>query len=73
LKAEKNEAICCVSTSGPHFRDIGVYHHCNANAGNLADCFGPSYTNDTGLDGKAFFTGSEFFKVKEMEVFEMIY
>jgi hypothetical protein len=33
--------------------------------------FGRSYANDTGLDGKTFFTGSWHFKVKEIEVFEL--
>jgi hypothetical protein len=33
--------------------------------------FGYTYTNDTGLDGKMFFTGSKNFKVKEIEVFEI--
>jgi hypothetical protein len=71
LKAEKNEAICCVSTSGPHFRDIGVSDRCNANTGSYTHSFGDCYTNDTGLDGRTFFTSSGNFKVKEIEVFEI--
>jgi hypothetical protein len=33
--------------------------------------FGDVYTNDTGLDGATFFTGSRNFKVREIEVFEI--
>jgi hypothetical protein len=33
--------------------------------------FGDTYTNDTGIDGKVFLAGSENFKVKEIEVFEI--
>jgi hypothetical protein len=29
------------------------------------------YTNDTGLDEFTFFTGSQWFQVKEIEVFEI--
>jgi hypothetical protein len=59
LKAEmKDEAIWCDSDSGPYFREIFVSHNCNANTDSFA-WLGASYTNDTGLDGKTFFTGSE--------------
>jgi hypothetical protein len=34
--------------------------------------FGSTYTNDTGLNGGTFFTGSRHFKVREIEVFEII-
>jgi hypothetical protein len=32
---------------------------------------GTHYVNDTGIDGKVFFTGSENFEVREIEVFEI--
>jgi hypothetical protein len=57
---------------GPHFCDIGVSNRCNANTENFTHNFGNSYTNDTGLDGRTFFTGSTHFQVKEIEVFELI-
>jgi hypothetical protein len=72
LKAEKkSEAICCYYIYGPHFCDIGVYDNCNANTMSLTACFGQNYTKDTGMDGRTFFTGSIYFKVKEIEVFEI--
>jgi hypothetical protein len=72
LKAEKkDEAIFCNSSCGPYFgNDIGVSDNCNKNTGSHT-WLGPSYTNDTGLRGKTFFTGSESFQVKEIEVFEI--
>jgi hypothetical protein len=71
LKAErKDEAIWCVSERGPHFNDISVSDNCNANTNSWTE-LGRSYTNDTGLDGQTFFTGSEHFQGKEIEVFEI--
>jgi hypothetical protein len=37
---------------------------------NVCD-FSSVYTNDTGLDGKTLFTGSERLRVMEVEVFEI--
>jgi hypothetical protein len=72
LKAEKKDkAICCTSTRGPHFSDIVLFNECNANTDSFTSIFGIHYTNDTGLDGMKFFTGSEYFRVKEIEVFEI--
>jgi hypothetical protein len=72
LKAEAtNQAIWCNSRCGPHFWDIVVSGNCNANTLSVTYNFGNSYTNDTGLDGETFFTGSENFEVKEIEVFEI--
>jgi hypothetical protein len=69
LKAEqKKEAICCDSYFGPCFSDLGVV---NAEHATTAG-FGVHYTNDTELDGKTFFTGAEWFQVREIEVFEII-
>jgi hypothetical protein len=73
LKAEKKEeATFCRSDRGPHFRDIGVFDNCNANTDSFTFQFGLNYTNDTGLDGTIFFTGSCHFQVKEIEVFEIV-
>jgi hypothetical protein len=72
LKAEgKDEAIECDSYCGPCFRDIWVSDDCNAENTNCTEYFGTMYDNDTGLNGKTFFTGSQKFKVKEIEVFEI--
>jgi hypothetical protein len=72
LKVEKNNiAIVCYSDDGPRFLDIGVSDKCNAHTNSWASHFGHSYTNDTGLDGRTFFTGSKCFQVKEIEVFEI--
>jgi hypothetical protein len=74
LKAEmKNFAIRCFSERGPYFgsgADFAVLDDCNANT-NSGTYFGRSYTNDTGLEGKIVFTGSNHFQVKEIEVFEI--
>jgi hypothetical protein len=68
LKAEKKDrAIYVNSGYGPSFSgDIGVLASYSAST-----CLGDSYTNDTGLDGRTFFTGSHDCKVKEIEVFEI--
>jgi hypothetical protein len=67
----KQRAIECDSRCGPHFRDIGVSDNCNANTRSWADLGFNTYNNDTGLDDKTVFAGSENFKVKEIEVFEI--
>jgi hypothetical protein len=72
LKAEcKDEAIRCESDFGPNFWDICVCQKCNARPNSFTSGFAARYTNDTGLDGTTFFTGSEKFRVKEIEVFEI--
>jgi hypothetical protein len=76
LKAEmKSRAIGCYSEcgpcfGGPIFGDIRVRDSCHANT-DSATALGTAYTNDTGLDGKTVFTGSKYFQVKEIEVFEI--
>jgi hypothetical protein len=71
LQAEKkDEAISCNYELGPNFCDIGVSDQCNANTRSFTS-FGHSYTNDTGLVGKRLFTSSEYFQVKEIEVFKI--
>jgi hypothetical protein len=73
LKAEKtDQAIRCYSSHGPYFLGgIAVSDNCNANTDSFTKFFGNTYTNDTGLDAKTFFTGSSKFQVKEIEVFEI--
>jgi hypothetical protein len=73
LKAEKKQrAIYCDSRWGPRFEGgIAASNNCNANTDSYTDCFGSNYTNDTGLAHQTFFTGSEHFRVKEIEVFEI--
>jgi hypothetical protein len=74
---EKWRAIHCDSRFGPCFGywpcDIFISDYCNANTDSYSSGFGFSqtYTNDTGLDGRTFFTGSPNFQVKEIEVFEI--
>jgi hypothetical protein len=68
---KENMAMRCCSERGPNFFDIGVSDNCNTNTASFTFCFGIVYTNDTGLEGKTFFTGSEKFQVKEIEVFGM--
>jgi hypothetical protein len=71
LKAgKKHQAINCCSEFGPCFYDIGVYDSCNTNTSSWASV-GDSYTNDTGLGNNIVFTGSRYFQVKEIEVFEI--
>jgi hypothetical protein len=71
LKAKgKDEAIYCNSSWGPHFNDMGVSDHCNANM-NSYSCLGGRYANDTDLDGETVLTGSWHFTGKEIEVFEI--
>jgi hypothetical protein len=66
---EKDRAIRCSSTCGPHFGDIFV--HSNGRFGGTTLFFGTSYTNDTEMDGISLFTGSGNFHVREIEVFEV--
>jgi hypothetical protein len=71
LKAEEKDwAIICRSERGPRFYDSRVSDNCNANA-DSETWLGYSYTNDTGLNRKTFFTGSPCCQVKEIEVFEI--
>jgi hypothetical protein len=51
--------------------DIQVSDSCDSNTMSYGYQFGMSCTNDTGLDGKTFLTGSTHFQVKEIEVFEI--
>jgi hypothetical protein len=66
----KDIAIRCNLDNGPHFNDIAVSNNCSANSQSFTN-LGITYTNDTGMIGEAFFTGSRNFQVKEIEVFEI--
>jgi hypothetical protein len=69
LKAEKKDsAIICHSELGPDFRDITVSDSCDQNLRSFTSR-GINYTADTGLG--VFFTHSQYFRVKEIEVFEI--
>jgi hypothetical protein len=71
LKNEgKSVAVHCDSLSGPSFVDICVCENRNANA-STGSYLGRSYANDTGLDGQTVLTGSRYFAVREIEVFEI--
>jgi hypothetical protein len=68
----KYRAIYSCFQQGPTFcSSILVTDNCNANTHSCTDSFGKGYRNDTGLDGKRFFTGFPYFQVKEIEVFEI--
>jgi hypothetical protein len=72
---EKCWAIDSGANCGPPFGcyrcDICFSNHCNARIGSHSWDLGQTSANDTGLDGRTFFAGSESFQVKESEVFEI--
>jgi archaellum component FlaC len=71
LKAEKkDQAIICSSISGPNFNDIRVSDNCNTNTKSSTQ-LDYTYTKNTGRSGEEVLTGSQFFKVQEIEVFEI--
>jgi hypothetical protein len=71
LNAEKkHEAIDCDSEWGPRFYAMAVSDNCNITT-NSGTSLGSSSTNDTGLNGKFGFAGSTYFRVKNIEVFEI--
>jgi hypothetical protein len=72
LKADrKHWAIYCGMERGPCFSDIGVFDNCNANTENYTHVFGTAYHNDTGMEREKVFTGTQYFQVAEIEVFEI--
>jgi hypothetical protein len=72
LKEERKDCVIrCNPGNGPHFCDVAIFDNCNANTDSSTSGFGVTYTNNTGLNGKTVFTGSEHFQVKEIEVFEI--
>jgi hypothetical protein len=71
MAEEKQKAIYCCSARGPSFGGMYVSDNCNANIDSVTYLGLNAYTNDTGLDGRTVFTGSYYFKVEEIEVFEI--
>jgi hypothetical protein len=70
---KKQSAIVCDSKYGPQFGDgdIGVCNNCNTSNESFTSYFGRTYINDTNLDSDIVFTDSFYFRVKEIEVFEI--
>jgi hypothetical protein len=66
----RNEAIVCDSAWGPYMPGIGISNNCNSGITSVIEN-GIIYANDTGVDRKLLFTGSDHFQVKEIEVFEI--
>jgi hypothetical protein len=67
----KHHASECMPDWGPRFWDFDIADRCNASAESWCDIFGQTYNNDTGLNGRTFFTGARHFQVKEIEVFQV--
>jgi hypothetical protein len=76
IKADKKaKAIFVDPGCGPTFgggAEIAIASNCDAKAANSTRGFGNAYVNDTGIDGKIFFSGEPAFVVKEIEIFEVI-
>jgi hypothetical protein len=68
----KSSAIRISSRFGPCFgkNDIVISDCCNTEPSHTSD-FGGTYENKSGIEGKLFFTGSDTFRVKDIEVFEL--
>jgi hypothetical protein len=67
-------AICNSSAYGPIFgngHNFCVYDQCHTSTKNYSN-LGTAYVNDTGIEGDQVLTGSSFFTVAEIEVFEVI-
>jgi hypothetical protein len=70
----KDHAIWCGKVRGPSFggkSDLYVCDRCNQFNSSKTSGFGDTYENDTGVEGSVLFTGSDCFRVKEIEVFEI--
>jgi hypothetical protein len=71
LAEANNRAITCDSPWGPRFAGaISVFSNYNANSRSFTS-LGRVYANNTGLERNTVLTGSSFFTVKEIEVFEI--
>jgi hypothetical protein len=51
--------------------DLVVCENCNAVAKNYTYSLGNTYKNDTGIDSLTLLTGSRYFQVQEIEVFQI--
>jgi hypothetical protein len=70
----KEHAIECETASGPRFWDIDIANNCNTKSASWT-WFGKSnstYINDSRMEGETFLTGAKHFRVKEIEVFEIL-
>jgi hypothetical protein len=68
-----SQAIQYYASYGPRFgngADISVANGCNENTSSYTN-LGNAYVNDTEIDGTQVFTGENYFKVKEIEVFKI--
>jgi hypothetical protein len=63
----KDESTSCVERD--QSTDIWIAENCTQNNHSSTGTFGQKYQNDSGYDGRTFFTGAEHFTVREMEVF----
>jgi hypothetical protein len=71
MNAERRQfAIVCDSSWGPFF-GTGFCVCDNANSNSQTYPTASVQTNDTGLDGTTFFTGSANFTVREIKVFKI--
>jgi hypothetical protein len=72
LKSEKKpQAIWSDFGDGPHFgEELYVSDHCNTKLSSQAR-LGSVYTNDTAVADRLVFTGSLYFQVEEIDVFEV--
>jgi hypothetical protein len=72
-REKEHVAIQCMSDWGPNFHEIGISNLSNENDESFAyfDGSEDSYINDSNVDGRTLFTGSEQFRVKEIEVYEI--
>jgi hypothetical protein len=76
MEENKDLALCCDFMGGPCFgggrsSDIYVSDNCHVTLKSYTS-LGRAYTNDTRLYRDIVFTGSRNFKVREIEVFEII-
>jgi hypothetical protein len=74
----KGNAIWCYDIRGPGFGgtwhtdcDLQLRDNCSTNRESSTAGFGLCYKNDLGVPSDSFFTGSPYFTVKEVEVFEV--
>jgi hypothetical protein len=73
LKPEQHYmAMYNIAENGPNFGDMGVSNNSNTNTSSHSEGFGVRYVNDTGLHPQTILTGSKNFKVKEIEMFEIV-
>jgi hypothetical protein len=81
LPSQQGSAVVCRGCVGSFFdwsgpfafgrgHDIIVSENCDENRASYS-ALGTTYANDTGVNGKLLLAGSRYFKVREIEVFEL--